>query len=159
MKLDTPENPNIKMFRIDSDDLSSHSKKSEVSLITNDREEKLKPSLSSRLYDSNDYNEKVNCLLRVNSNLFDQHFDNVSLFIFESDNRFRLKVQYIISLKLFNAIIITLIILNTIFLVFETINQLKSVAKISNYIFTYLFTIEFLMKIISYGFVLDDNSY
>ena len=156
--IETPENPNIKMFRIDSDELSSHSKKSEESLRTNDRQE-LKPISNSRLNESNDYNENVNCLLRVNSNLYEQHFNNVSLFIFESDNPFRLKVQYIISLKLFNAIIITLIILNSIFLVFETIKQLKTASKISNYIFTCLFTIEFLMKIIVYGFVLDDNSY
>ena len=153
-----PQNPNIKNFRIESDDFSSNSRKSEASLITNDRDPKKISTLSLKLKESNNY-EKKNCLLRVNSNLSDQHYNNVSLFIFQSDNPFRLKLQYIISLKLFNAIIIILIILNSIFLVFETINTLKNISKISNYIFTCLFTIEFLMKIISYGFVLDDNSY
>jgi len=98
-------------------------------------------------------------ILRTYSDLSEDYHDNTSLCFFRADNSLRLKFQKIISLKLFSYLIITLIILNSIFLIFETIPQLEKVGKISNYIFTCLFTIEFLMKIIAYGFILYDNSY
>ena len=143
------------LFQIKTDEFSdSSSKKSHI----NKESENLDLKLTNHTT-NNEQKENTNFLFRVNSNLSEQHFDNVSLFIFKSDNPFRLKLQYIVSLKLFSAAIIVLIILNSVFLIFETIPKLERLGKISDYIFTILFTIEFLMKIIVYGFVLDDNSY
>ena len=61
--------------------------------------------------------------------------------------------------KSFTIIIDLLIIINSIFLVFETIKRFLNLSQILNTLFTLIFTIEGLLKIISFGFILDENSY
>ena len=82
-----------------------------------------------------------------------------SLWLFSSDNKFRLKIQYILSLKIYSISIHTIIIINSVFLIFETIKSLDSISTYSNIIFTVIFLIEFFMKVIAYGFILEDNTY
>ena len=82
-----------------------------------------------------------------------------SLFCFSSTNKFRIFIQKMVSAKLFVTIINLIILVNCIFLIFETIDSLKIINSYSNYVFTSVFTIECILKIIAYGFILDDHSY
>ena len=82
-----------------------------------------------------------------------------SLWCFSSTNPFRLFVQKVVSAKLFVTIINIIILVNCIFLIFETIDTLKIVSNYSNYVFTSIFTLECLLKVIAYGFIIDDYSY
>ena len=98
-------------------------------------------------------------LYSINSSLLDRSYTSKSLFIFSNDNKFRIFLQLILAYGWFNFIIYLLIFINSLLLILETIKETENLSDITNYIFTGIFTIEFLMKIISYGFVLDDNSY
>ena len=86
-------------------------------------------------------------------------FGDNSLWLFSNDNKFRLLIQKIVAHKAFSFSITIIIILNSIFLAFDTIETLKIVNTYSNYIFTILFTVEFLMKIVAYGFALGKHTY
>ena len=98
-------------------------------------------------------------LYSINSSLIDKSYTSKSLFIFSKDNKFRIFLQLILAYGWYNFIIYLLIFINSLLLILETIKETENLSEITNYIFTLIFTIEFLMKIISYGFVLDDNSY
>ena len=82
-----------------------------------------------------------------------------SLWCLSSDNKCRICIQHIVSAKLFTTIINIIIILNCIVLVLETIDELKQLSDYSNYIFTCIFTIECVLKIIAYGFIIEQHSY
>ena len=155
-------NPNSILFKIKDEDMSQDStKKSDINFNTTENQfKKLKRKFVSKTIKKLDKPKNNNMfLLKTYSDISEEHYDNISLCFFKADNTLRLKLQKIISLKLFSQLVIALIILNSIFLIFETIPKLEKIGKISNYIFTCLFTIEFLMKIIAYGFVLYENSY
>ena len=49
--------------------------------------------------------------------------------------------------------------INCIFLIFETIESLKTTVTYSEYVFTVIFLIEFFLKVIAYGFILEQYSY
>ena len=68
-------------------------------------------------------------------------------------------IQKIVTSNIFTLIINIIIIINCIFLIFETINVLQITTIYSNYIFVSLFCLEAILKIIAYGFVLDQNTY
>ena len=89
----------------------------------------------------------------------DIKFGENSLWLFKSDNKIRIIIQKIVFHKSFTIIIDLLIIINSIFLVFETIKRFLNLSQILNTLFTLIFTIEGLLKIISFGFILDENSY
>lgn len=89
----------------------------------------------------------------------EEKFANDSMWIFSSTNKFRVLIQKIISYKIFHKFILICILLNCICLIFETIPKLRSINTYSNHIFIVIFTLECIMKIIAYGFILDDNTY
>lgn len=95
----------------------------------------------------------------VESTQAEKHLCEKSLNCISQENPLRRACIYLLSLKVFNWSIHILIILNSIFLIFETIERLERVGVISNYIFTAIFTIECLMQIIALGFIMDDNAY
>ena len=84
---------------------------------------------------------------------------SASLWLFSPENRFRIFTQKIVSHKVFNLTITGIILVNSIFLAFETADWFQIAGYYFNFIFTVLFLIEFLLKIIAYGFVLDKNTY
>jgi hypothetical protein len=89
----------------------------------------------------------------------ENYFAYNSLWIFSSENKFRILIQKIVSSKPFIEIINTLIIINCIFLIFETIPSLAITSIYSEFIFTIIFIIEFVLKVIAYGFILETHSY
>ena len=122
--------------------------KTEKNVIPTPQEEKIEKNNGLKQY-----------LYSINSSLLDRSYTSKSLFIFSKDNKFRIFLQIILAYGWFNFIIYLLIFINSLLLILETIKEAENLSDITNYIFTLIFTIEFLMKIISYGFVLDDNSY
>lgn len=86
-------------------------------------------------------------------------FGKNSLWIFSQNNKFRILTQSIVSHKAFSLSISIIIILNSIFLAFETVESLKRVSLYSNYLFTILFTLEFIIKVVAFGFVMDNHTY
>jgi hypothetical protein len=86
-------------------------------------------------------------------------FGKQSLFIFGINNKIRLTVQKIVFNKHFTLIIDILIMINSILLVFETFTEYYKLNIYLNYIFTSLFTLEFILKIIAFGFVLERHTY
>ena len=86
-------------------------------------------------------------------------FSQNSLFFFNSDNKIRIKIQKIVFHRAFTLTIDILIIINSIILVLDTLKNLYLISNYLNLCFTLIFTIEFILKIISFGFVLEKNSY
>ena len=89
----------------------------------------------------------------------EEYFASNSLWIFSNENKFRIQIQKFVSSKIFIIIINTIIITNCLFLIFETIENLKIAAMYTEYVFTIIFIIEFILKIIAYGFILEQYSY
>ena len=89
----------------------------------------------------------------------EEYFASNSLWIFSNENKFRIQIQKFVSSKIFIIIINTIIITNCLFLIFETIENLKIAAIYTEYVFTIIFIIEFILKIIAYGFILEQYSY
>ena len=85
-------------------------------------------------------------------------FANNSL-CFGHNNKFRYFIQRIISTKIFIHTINILIIINCIFLFLETIDKFEIYSDYYHNTFTIIFTIEMLLKIIAYGFVMEDYCY
>lgn len=88
-----------------------------------------------------------------------EYFAKNSLFLFGDNNQFRKMIQNLVSSNAFVLALNFIIILNCIFLVFETVDKLKYISEYSSTVFTILFLIEMCLKIIAYGFVLDDFTY
>jgi hypothetical protein len=88
-----------------------------------------------------------------------EYFGKNSLFLFGDHNPFRKFIQNLVSRNSFVIALNIIIVLNCIFLVFETIDRLKWISEYSSTVFTMLFLIEMCLKIIAYGFVLDDFTY
>ncbi|KAL4482140.1 hypothetical protein ABPG72_014953 [Tetrahymena utriculariae] len=94
-------------------------------------------------------------------------FDNIkcqkSLYIFSMQNKIRRAFYYIVKNPLFDNIILVGIILNSVKLVSDTYNTgsdaQKQASNILDIMFTIFFSIESCLKIISYGFFFDENSY
>jgi hypothetical protein len=82
-----------------------------------------------------------------------------SLFIFPSDNKIRILIQKIVFHRAFTLIIDILIVMNSLILVLDTVKNLFFLSNYINLFFTIIFTIELILKIISFGFVLDKNSF
>ena len=82
-----------------------------------------------------------------------------SLFIFPSDNKIRIFIQKIVFHKAFTITVDILIVFNSLILVLDTLTNFDIISNYFNLFFTLLFTIELILKIISFGFVLDKNSF
>lgn len=90
---------------------------------------------------------------------------NFSLYFFCRKNRFRVYCWRIVSSKQFEWGIILLIILSTLMLAVDTYYLDSSnttstlVLNVLNYFFTICFALEAVMKIVTYGFVLESSTY
>ena len=85
-------------------------------------------------------------------------FANTAL-CFGHNNKFRYCIQKIISTRIFIHTMNIIVVLNCIFLLLETIDKFELYSDYIHDFFTLLFLIECLLKIIAYGFFLDDYSY
>ena len=97
------------------------------------------------------------------------NYDTRSLYIFDQSSKFRWLVVWIAEWKWFKYFITFSIILNSIIMTMENyekrINQsyqetdLDKFVKIAGMVFTWLFTVEFALKVIAMGFVIHKKSY
>jgi voltage-gated sodium channel type IX alpha len=92
-------------------------------------------------------------------------FVSKSLYIFDKSNRFRIFITNIVVSRLFDIFIICLIIMNSLILGIVDYNDNNEKTwrnDINNYsdpAFIFLFTIEMIMKIVAFGFILGENTY
>ena len=86
-------------------------------------------------------------------------FTKNSLFLFNYNNKFRKFCQKVIINKWVIMFINLIIIINSFVLVFETYTQFNILSQILNYIFFSIYFVEFIFKIVAYGFVLNENTY
>ena len=89
------------------------------------------------------------------SNIF---FANKSL-CFSKDSKFRYLIQRIITTKIFIHIIDLIIIANCFFLILETIDKFEIYSDYFHNFFTIIFIIECILKIIAFGFFMEEYSY
>ena len=82
-----------------------------------------------------------------------------SLGIFERDNIIRLKLYDFSSNKYFIGFVIICTFINSFLLIFETIPKYEFIYSYTNYFFVFVFTIEFLSKIIASGLILGKFTY
>jgi hypothetical protein len=96
-------------------------------------------------------------------------FDSRSLFIFDSSWTFRKAIVWFIEWKWFDRFIILVIVLNSFLLAAEDYsvriegpdyvsNRADELKKIDD-VFTMIFIVEFLVKVIGRGFILHENAY
>lgn len=126
----------------------------EIFQIKNNDSDSIDEKESGIIYAKNNLQNLIN-----NNEFTDENFANNSLWLFSSQNKFRISIQKLVSSKSFILIINTLIFLNCIFLILETIEYFQIISVYSKYVFTVLFIIEFILKVIAYGFVLEPYSY
>ncbi|CAF0780786.1 unnamed protein product [Rotaria sp. Silwood1] len=107
------------------------------------------------------------CLIRICGERFFHYFkkrDNYSLYLFSPENRLRKALKYLIAQKSFDYSILFFISLNCITLAMERpsippISFEREFLNITNYIFTAIFTIEMIIKIIASGLVGGPHTY
>ena len=151
---------NLLQFQIKENESLSTDKDNDIDLVNNHNDKSTRSKNSNTSSYLNNFNiintnNESNSLFSRN----EEKFANDSLWIFSSQNKFRIFIQKLVSLKLFHKIIHIIILINCVFLIFETIPKLKSINTYSNYVFTAIFTLECILKIIAYGFILEDNTY
>jgi voltage-dependent calcium channel T type alpha-1G len=89
---------------------------------------------------------------------------NYSLYIFPSDNSFRHLCSFIVKKKIFDYSILFFIACNCITLAMERPSIPpdsieRQFLSYSNYVFTLIFAIEMIIKVIAEGFCIGDNAY
>ena len=151
---------NLLQFQIKENESLSTDKDNDIDLVNNHNDKSTRSKNSNTSSYLNNFNiintnNESNSLFSRN----EEKFAHDSLWIFSSQNKFRIFIQKLVSLKLFHKIIHIIILINCVFLIFETIPKLKSINTYSNYVFTAIFTLECILKIIAYGFILEDNTY
>lgn len=89
-----------------------------------------------------------------------------SIFIFHRDSKIRVFCKFLNENKVWNGFIFFSILLSSIFLILETPlsdpdSQTVKIYEWINVIFTFIFTIEMIFKIIAYGFLFnwEDNQH
>uniref|UniRef100_UPI00358F5E64 voltage-dependent T-type calcium channel subunit alpha-1G-like n=1 Tax=Myxine glutinosa TaxID=7769 RepID=UPI00358F5E64 len=87
-----------------------------------------------------------------------------SIYLFSPKSRCRLLCERIISHKLFDHMVLTIIFLNCITIALErpSINPQsleRLLLKVSNYVFTVIFTIEMVIKVVALGFWQGEQAY
>jgi hypothetical protein len=85
-------------------------------------------------------------------------FANKSL-CFSKDSKFRYLIQRIITTKIFIHTIDLIIIANCFFLILETIDKFEIYSDYFHNFFTIIFIIECILKIIAFGFFMEEYSY
>ena len=89
----------------------------------------------------------------------EEFFIQKSLFIFSLSNPLRRFCKFIITSDNYEIFRRIIIMINFVFLVFETIPKLEIIGRYSSYAFTLIYIVEFLIIIIARGFVLGNNTY
>ena len=93
---------------------------------------------------------------------FGKQVDNVSLGLFPADSGFRRGVYALVTDVWFDMVILFVIVYSTILLTFLNPDTAKdekwqSIFEIHDIIFVVIFTVEFLLKLIAFGFIWCDN--
>ena len=130
----------MKIFKIRNDDTDSEEEK-EVGIIAPTK-------IKKEIRDQMQFNENS-----------EEYFATNSLFLFSNENKFRIFLQKIVSSKQFILIINIIILINVIFLILETIEYFQIITLYSEYVLAIIFIIEFIIKVISYGFFIGQHSY
>ncbi|CAF1520054.1 unnamed protein product [Rotaria magnacalcarata] len=107
------------------------------------------------------------CLIRFCGKFLSKYLvkrENYSLYIFSSENRLRKALKRLIVKKSFDYSILFFIALNCITLAMErpsipVTSHERQFLNITNIIFTIIFTIEMMMKILASGLICEANSY
>ena len=89
----------------------------------------------------------------------EEFFIQKSLFIFSLSNPLRRFCKFIITSDNYEIFRRIIIMINFVFLVFETIPKLEIIGRYSSFVFTLIYIVEFLIIIIARGFVLGNNTY
>ncbi|XP_018092078.2 voltage-dependent T-type calcium channel subunit alpha-1H isoform X2 [Xenopus laevis] len=87
-----------------------------------------------------------------------------SLYMFSPQNQFRVICQKVIAHKMFDHVVLVFIFLNCITIALERpdidSNSLERIfLSVSNYIFTAIFVVEMMIKVVALGFVSGENTY
>ena len=94
-----------------------------------------------------------------NNRILKKNLSKNSLFLFTYDSGFRLKIVEIVTSKRFRLLINIINLISSIFLILETNEVLNSLTYIVSKICISIYFIEFLLKVIAFGFVLGENTY
>ncbi|CAF0857877.1 unnamed protein product, partial [Rotaria sordida] len=106
----------------------------------------------------------LNCLCGKGFYKYFEKRENYSLYIFSPENRIRKALKYLILKKSFDYLILFIIALNCITLAMERpsippTSAERQFLNITNIIFTIIFTIEMMIKVIASGFIYGKHSY
>jgi hypothetical protein len=86
-----------------------------------------------------------------------------SLFIFSPDNKIRLAIRWIVSLKYFDNIVLSIILISSVLLILENplsdpSSRLVTVLEIIDEIITAIFILEMVFKVVMNGFLFNGKS-
>ena len=95
----------------------------------------------------------------LNKSSKEEFFIQKSLFIFSLSNPIRRFCKFLITTDNYEIFRRIIIIINFVFLVFETVPKLEIIGRYSSYVFTLIYIIEFFITIIARGFVIGTNTY
>ncbi|XP_022594298.1 voltage-dependent T-type calcium channel subunit alpha-1H-like, partial [Seriola dumerili] len=118
--------------------------------------------ISSAPTDTNDHDMSLSWIRRV-LRWCRQHED-WSFFLFSPQNRFRIFCQRVISHPIFDYVILLFILLSCVTLAIERpginpTSRERQILKLSNYVFSAVFLVEMLFKIVALGLVYGKDSY
>ncbi|NWZ45633.1 CAC1H protein, partial [Brachypodius atriceps] len=87
-----------------------------------------------------------------------------SLYLFSPQNRFRAMCQKVIAHKMFDHVVLVFIFLNCITIALERpdidpLSTERIFLSVSNYIFTAIFVVEMMVKVVALGFFSGENTY
>uniref|UniRef100_A0A8D2MDG7 Voltage-dependent T-type calcium channel subunit alpha-1H n=1 Tax=Zonotrichia albicollis TaxID=44394 RepID=A0A8D2MDG7_ZONAL len=90
--------------------------------------------------------------------------ENWSLYLFSPQNRFRVTCQKVIAHKMFDHVVLVFIFLNCITIALERpdidpLSTERIFLSVSNYIFTAIFVVEMMVKVVALGFFSGENTY
>ena len=93
-----------------------------------------------------------------------EHLKSSSLFIMSGTNKFRLMLTSIASAKWFEFLILFVILFSSVTLAMDSPSvdpdsRLREILNVCDLIFTIIFTIELLVKVLAFGFILHRGSY
>ena len=117
----------------------------------------VKPPVNKKNKKIQMYQKKIMEILNKASK--EEFFIQKSLFIFSLSNPLRRFCKFIITSDNYEIFRRIIIMINFVFLVFETIPKLEIIGRYSSYAFTLIYIVEFLIIIIARGFVLGNNTY
>ena len=150
-------NTNVSKLTIESDE-EEKSSRTDISRTTEVKEEKIEESLYSRLT----LVEKRMVKWSEINKIFKKNNCVDSLYLFSQSNEFRILCMKLINKKAFDKFILLIIILSTLRLILDTFisGYLPTIIfDIADLVFTLIFLLEAIIKIIALGLALDEGSY